>query len=187
DHSGGLPAFLDQGIEILTTREIWQAACIKLAATLGEEAIERRFSFREVRVDRPLPLDGALIHFHYASHSVPTIGVTVEVDGEKLTLTGDTAGHQTLKEMLEAGVISPERFDFLTGLSRQNKVLVDCGEALIHGYPQDFLHVPDTRNVILAHRKDLPPEYEGIFTLARSLQLFPLKETFEEEKVKEVR
>lgn len=189
DHSGGLPAFLDQGVELLTTREIGRAARLKLAATLGEteESLERRISFREVQVERPLPLDGATLQFHYASHSVPTIGITVEVEGEKLTLTGDTAGHRTLREMLEEGVIPPERFDLLTGLSRKHKVLVDCGEALIHGYPQDFLHVPDTRNVILAHRKDLPPEYEGIFTLARSLQLFPLKDAFEVGEIEEVR
>lgn len=179
DHSGGLPAFLGHTptIKLWTTKEIYQAARTKLASILGleESEVESCLDFHPVVVGQPLFLEDAKMSFHYASHSIPTIGVTIEVDGERLTLTGDTAGHRTLTEMLEAGIISQERFDRLMGLSRENKVLVDCGEAIIHGYPQDYLHVPDTRNIVLAHRKDLPPEYEGIFTLAHSLLVFPLK------------
>lgn len=179
DHSGGLPAFLGHtpAIKLWTTKEIYQAARTKLASVLGieESEIETCLDFHPVVVGEPLFLEDAKMSFHYASHSIPTIGVTIEVEGERLTLTGDTAGHRTLTEMLEAGIISQERFDRLMALSRENKVLVDCGEAIIHGYPQDYLHVPDTRNIVLVHRKDLPPEYEGIFTLARSLLVFPLK------------
>ncbi|HEY9764897.1 MAG TPA: MBL fold metallo-hydrolase [Chroococcales cyanobacterium] len=179
DHAGGLPAFLQQNkkIELISTLEILSSARIKLAAVLGVEKgeIEERLREREVVVGQPMKLGGATLHFHYACHSIPTIGITIASEEEQITMTGDTAGRRTLEEMRKEKVITPERFESLTGLSRANKVLVDCGEALIHGYPQDYLQVPDTRNIILAHREDLPPEYEGIFTLAHSMQLFPLK------------
>ncbi|HBN08227.1 MAG TPA: hypothetical protein DD435_06160 [Cyanobacteria bacterium UBA8530] len=179
DHAGGLPAFLQQNekIELISTLEILASAKIKLAAVLGveEEEIEQRLLEREVVVGQPLKLGGATLLFHYACHSIPTIGITIACEEEQITMTGDTAGRRTLEEMRREEVITPERFESLTGLSKANKVLVDCGEALIHGYPQDYLQVSDTRNIILAHREDLPPEYEGIFTLAHSMQLFPLK------------
>lgn len=178
DHTGDLAAFAASGhqTDLYTTREVWEALKIKLAAILDmdETAIARVFRFREIVPGQPLFLGGGRLDFHDACHSVPCVGVTLRVEDDELVITSDTSGHRQLMDMLEKGIISQERYEALESLLDGQTVVVDCGEAIIHGYIQDFMHRDDTSNLVLAHRHTLPPEYEHTFTLARPLQLFEL-------------
>lgn len=178
DHTGDLIAFAqaNRRVDVWTTPEVWACLTIKLAAILDvpEAAIASMFRYREVLPGTPVFLGGARLDFHDACHSVPCVGMTIRVGDQEVVITSDTSGHRQLMDMLGKGVIDAERYDLLEGLLEGEQVIVDCGEAIIHGYIQDFLHRPDNSNLILAHRHTLPPEYEGIFSLARPLQLFEL-------------
>lgn len=178
DHTGDLIAFAlaNRRIDLWTTPEVWASLQIKLAAILDREEgeISAMFRFREVLPGRPLFLGGARIDVHDACHSVPCVGMTLRVGDQEVVITSDTSGHRQLQDMCGKSVISAERYEALESLLDGQTVIVDCGEAIIHGYIQDFLHRPDNSNLILAHRHTLPPEYEGIFSLARPLQLFML-------------
>ncbi|HEY9900628.1 MAG TPA: cyclic nucleotide-binding domain-containing protein [Pantanalinema sp.] len=178
DHTGDLMAFAraNEPIDLFTTREVWACLSIKLAAILDidEGAVTSFFRFREVVPGTPLFLDGARLDFHDACHSVPCVGVTVAVAGEELVITSDTAGRRQLIDMRQKGVIDEARFASLEALLRGRKVIVDAGEATIHGYIEDFLHLEDHDNLVLAHRHTLPSQYEERFELAQPLQLFEL-------------
>jgi len=178
DHTGDLAAFATSGhrTDLYTSREVWEALKIKLACILdtNEAAIEASFRFREVRPETPLTLGGGTLQFHDACHAVPCVGMTLRVEDDELVITSDTSGHRQLLDMLDKGVLTEERFQALEGLLDGQTVVVDCGEAVIHGYIQDFMHRDDTSNLVLAHRHTLPPEFESAFTLARPLQLFEL-------------
>lgn len=176
DHTGDLLAFAmgNTRPELLTTREVWECLKIKLSCILDcdESTIEGYFRFREVGPEVPVHIGGARLDFHDACHSVPCVGVTVTVGSEEVVITSDTSGHRQLLDMRAKGVIGEERFDMLEGLLSGQKVIVDCGEAVIHGYLQDFLHLEDHSNLILAHRHTLPAEYQGVFDLAYPMQAF---------------
>ncbi|MBO9542411.1 cyclic nucleotide-binding domain-containing protein [bacterium] len=178
DHTGDLMTFAREGepIDLYTTREVWACLSIKLAAILNidEKAVEGYFRFREIVPGTPLLLDGARLDFHDACHSVPCVGVTITVGDEELVITSDTAGHRQLIDMRDKGIIDQARFDSLEALLKGQKVIVDAGEATIHGYIEDFLHLEDHDNLVLAHRHTLPPQYEERFALAQPLQLFEL-------------
>lgn len=178
DHTGDLMAFAraNEPLDLYTTREVWACLSIKLAAILDtdEATVEGFFRFREIVPGTPLHLDGARLDFHDACHSVPCVGVTVTVAGEELVITSDTAGHRQLLDMREKGVVDQARFDALEALLSGQKVIVDAGEAVIHGYIEDFLHLEERDNLVLAHRHTLPPQYEELFALAQPLQLFEL-------------
>ncbi|HEY9856307.1 MAG TPA: cyclic nucleotide-binding domain-containing protein [Stenomitos sp.] len=176
DHTGDLLTFALSNTkpELLTTREVWESLKIKLSCILDcdESVIEGYFRFREVLPEEPVYLGGARLDFHDACHSVPCVGVTVTVGDEELVITSDTSGHRQLLDMLGKGVICQERFDSLEALLGGQKVIVDCGEAIIHGFIQDFLHLEDHSNLVLAHRHTLPEEYREVFDLAQPLQVF---------------
>lgn len=178
DHTGDMMAFArpEEPIDLFTTREVWACLMIKLAAILDadEATVSGFFRFREIVPDTPLHLNGARLDFHDACHSVPCVGVTITVAGEELVITSDTAGHRQLIDMRDKGVIDQARFDSLEALLNGQKVIVDAGEATIHGYIEDFLHLEERDNLVLAHRHTLPPQYEDLFALAQPLQLFEL-------------
>lgn len=176
DHTGDLLAFAlgNTRPELLTTREVWECLKIKLSCILDceESVVESYFRFREVGPEAPVFVGGARLDFHDACHSVPCVGVTVTVGTEEIVITSDTSGHRQLQDMLAKGVIDQERYEALEGLLTGQKVIVDCGEAIIHGYIQDFTHLADHSNLVLAHRHTLPEEYREVFDLAQPLQVF---------------
>jgi len=178
DHSGDLLIFAQASrkIEILTTKEIWELIKIKLASIMDqqESQISKYFSFREVNVGTTLYLAGATLDFHYACHSVPTIGFTINANSDSITITSDTASKKMLDDMLKEGVITQERYSQLDALVTKGKVIVDCGENLIHGYLDELLRLENTEQILCTHRHDLPTEYKGVLTLAEPFQLFKL-------------
>ncbi len=176
DHTGDLVAFAMSNTrpELLTTREVWECLKIKLSCILDcdEATVEGYFRFREVLPDQPVYIGGGRLDFHDACHSVPCVGVTVTVGDQEVVITSDTSGHRQLVDMLAKGIISEERYAKLERLLEGQKVIVDCGESIIHGYIQDFLHLEDHSNLVLAHRHTLPEEYREAFELAHPLQAF---------------
>lgn len=178
DHSGDLLTFAQASrkIEIITTREIWESIRIKLACIMDqhESQIAKYFSFREVKVDTRLYLAGATLDFHYACHSVPTIGFTIKSNSDSITITSDTASKKMLDEMLKNEIITQERYSTLDALVTKGKVIVDCGESLIHGYLDELLRLENTEQILCTHRHDLPTEYKGVLTLAEPFQIFKL-------------
>lgn len=178
DHTGDLVTFaLNKGrTDLYASREVWEALKLKLAAILDteESTIDTYFRFREIHPGRSLTLGGARLDFHDACHAVPCVGMTMTVGDEQIVITSDTSGHRQLLDMRSKDVISPERLEALESLLHGQHVIVDCGEAIIHGYVEDFLHLSDHSNLVLAHRHTLPEQYRGDFVLAQPLQLFEL-------------
>lgn len=178
DHTGDLVTFaLNKGrTDLFASKEVWEALKLKLAAILDteESTIEAYFRFREIVPGQALMLGGARLDFHDACHAVPCVGMTLTVGEDQLVITSDTSGHRQLLDMRSKGIISEERFEALEALLQGQNVIVDCGEAIIHGYIEDFLHLADHSNLVLAHRHSLPEQYRDAFTLASPLQLFEL-------------
>ncbi len=176
DHTGDLLAFATakRRLTLYTSREVKAGLVIKLAALLDVSIAEaeRRFDFQEIVPGTPLNLGGARIDFHDACHAVPCVGMTVTLGGDSVVITSDTAGHRQLLDMHGKGLISDARLASLEALLEGQQVIVDAGEAIIHGYIEDFLHLTDPSNLVLAHRHTLPEQYQTSFKLAHPLQTF---------------
>jgi len=163
DHSGGLAALTQtpNRLKLWTTPEIWRSLQIKLAAVLDRPVadVARDFEFHALPVGEPFSLFGARVEIHYSCHSVPTIGLQFECDGEALTLTGDIAGRDYLDRMMQDGALARERYDVLMErvYGAPGYLVADAGEALIHGYPKDFTG-PNRSRVFLVHRSVTPVE-----------------------------
>lgn len=163
DHSGGLPALTltPSRLKLWTTPEIWRSVQIKLAAVLDRPVadVARDFDFQPIRVGEPFWLFGVRVQTHYSCHSVPTIGLRFECGDETLTLTSDIAGRDYIAKMVQDGALAPDRHEMLTERAYQapGYVVADAGEALIHGYPKDFVG-PRRSRVFLVHRSVTPVE-----------------------------
>ena len=180
DHSGDLLTFCQAArkIELITAIEVWESIKIKFGAIMDidDSQIAKYFTFREVHVGTPFYLAGATLDFHYACHSVPTVGLTIRSNSDSITITSDTASKKLLDDMLQKEVISRERYDSLEALVRTGRVIIDCGESIIHGYLDELLLLENTNKILCTHRHDLPQEYKGILTLAEPFHLFELGE-----------
>ncbi|MEB3188485.1 MAG: cyclic nucleotide-binding domain-containing protein [bacterium] len=176
DHTGDILAFAGakRRLTLYTTREVRAGLVHKLAALLDVPVAEaeRRFDFQEIVPGVPMHLGGARLDFHDACHAVPCVGMSVTLGGDTVVITSDTAGHRQLLDMHQRGLISDARLAMLEALLQGQQVIVDAGEAIIHGYIEDFLHLADPSNLVLAHRHTLPEQYREAFRLAHPLQTF---------------
>ena len=176
DHTGGLGfyAFSTRRMKIWTTPEIWRSLRIKLGAALDLPAaeIDLRYEFVELPVDRRMALYGATVEAVYSCHAVPTIGLHVRNGNANLTITGDVAGLDYLRKMLDAGAIDPDRHDRIVQRVYRNPgyVVADAGEALIHGYPDDYRDV-GRRHLFLSHRSSAPVAGDHVAVMHPSAEL----------------
>ncbi len=162
DHTGGLPAFAlaARRAKLWTTPEIWESIKIKLAAVMDRtiEDVAGDFDFEPLPTGDDLDFFGASLNAFYTCHSVPAIGMTIKRGASTITLSGDCAGADYMDRMVREGALTEDRKKMLLErvVNAKGYLVADAGEALIHGYPKDFLQRGRSR-LFLSHRSMTPP------------------------------
>lgn len=137
DHDAGTLQSMLRGnkVKVYTTRTIWDSFKRKYSSLLGvgEGFFERICEFRPVKVGKEINIENAVFNFHYALHSIPTIGFTVEFEGKTLFYSSDTFVSERTKFLLDEGIISPERYDLVMNeFKKCDYVLHEAGAGIIH-------------------------------------------------------
>lgn len=174
DHCSMFPLLLSaHRIKLVTTREIYEMAMIKLARGLGREPerIADSFELVELIPSQTLRHYGLEIEPHVTVHSIPTIGVTVSSNHlgrtHRICIVGDNQGFEEIRIMREAGVLRESTEARLHDLYRQpyDLLVADGGMGAIHGDPADAI---DSRaeQVVFVHVDKLPARFTATFSLA---------------------
>lgn len=137
DHDAGTLQSMLRGSKerIYTTRTIWDSFRRKYSSLLGVEPefFDNICDFRPIRVGKEINIENAIFKFHYALHSIPTIGFTVEFEGKTLFYSSDTFVSDRTKLLLDEGIISKERYEFIVGeFKKYDYILHEAGNGLIH-------------------------------------------------------
>lgn len=169
DHANDLIEFAfndSRCVEIISTKEIIYMLKAKLVALMNVsiKRLEKLFRWREISVRQGIPvvISGHKFQFHYGVHSIPSFGGTItKQDKHLITFSGDTGFDKVLDGAQEAGAISVERRKTIQDLIKTSILtVVDAGEAMIHGYPDDFME-RNHAELHLSHRGSLPEELMG--------------------------
>ncbi len=115
DHDAGtFQKILEEGkVTIYTTRTILASFLKKYTAltNVSSEYLMSLFNFKPVVIGKPLFIRGARIDFHYALHSIPSIGFSVSFQGKSITYSSDHNNNPALhKELYDKGIISEKRY-----------------------------------------------------------------------------
>jgi len=148
-------------VEIMATREIIYSLQIKLAAlmNIAVDRLKHLFTWTEIKVSKPVSINGFRFDFHYGFHPIPSLGAKISHNGSRYcTITGDTGFAKVLEPALEAKAIAESRADYILRLLEEKGVetiFADIGEQMIHGFPTDLerLELP---HIQIYHRPDLP-------------------------------
>jgi len=168
DHDSGVFAkLLEEGrTRLYTTPTILASFLKKYSALSGiaEDALRRTFSFCPVKIGLPIPINGAELIFHYTLHSIPTIGFEAFYGGKSLAFSSDTLYEpETIRQMCERGVITPERRDSLIDFPWHHSLIFhEAGVPPLHTpiAPLAALPAEVKERLYLVHiaRKDVPPD-----------------------------
>ncbi|MFN4244569.1 MAG: cyclic nucleotide-binding domain-containing protein [Brevinematia bacterium] len=137
DHDAGTLQSMMRGnkVKIYTTKTIWESFKRKYSSLLGvkEDFFDNICDFRAVKVGENVNIENGIFKFHYALHSIPTIGFTVEFEGKTLFYSSDTFVSSRTKLLLDEGIISKERYDFvMNGFKKYDYILHEAGGGIIH-------------------------------------------------------
>ncbi len=179
DHANDLIKFALNArarIELIGTAEVLYSLKAKIVASMGETEgrVEKLFHWRIVEGRKSFNLYGYDFTFHYGMHSVPSVGLNVGKDEELLlTISGDTVTQTKAEEALKAGAISSARYAELMAIlnSDARVVLVDVGEAVIHGFARDLQQL-DRRRVIGYHCSKLSADAPQNLKLAKPGEIY---------------
>ena len=178
DHCGDLPALAlnpYRKITIITTQEIKYSVITRLAAILDvdEGRAERMFHWDVVKPGKAYWFRDCRFDLHYGAHPIPSIGARIFRGKELLAvISGDTGNKTVLAKMVESGAMTTARMGYLLGAlvtDNGQPVIVDVGEAGIHGFPVDII---DLEAVKLSHRGTLPDHLKHAATLVKPGETF---------------
>lgn len=147
DHdSGAFHKILEaQPVELLSTETILRSFLRKYSAITGVplSGVNKLVRFRPVRIGHRIRIYGADFHFFYSFHSIPSIGFSVERNGQSFYFSGDTFyDPETLKKFyLEKKLFNKHRYEELArkDFSKFDVVFHEAGIPPIHT-PQNILH-----------------------------------------------
>ena len=137
----------EHAVTLITTREVYECAVAKVAATLGEpiDMVKPLLRFVEIIPGNRYAMFGAAWEFFYTAHSIPAFGFRVTVlddQGEPHTIlhSGDTCSFAALADLEKRGVVSAEHAARMRGLVRGDErlAILDAGGPPIHGTPGDW-------------------------------------------------
>ncbi|MBA3531732.1 MAG: cyclic nucleotide-binding domain-containing protein [Ardenticatenales bacterium] len=170
DHLAGLPELLlmgSQRVRLLTADVIHTSLLHVLSAMLDlpEEDVGALFDYYPLNPGEPVVINGRHFESIYAVHSIPTIAVRAE----SLCYSGDMRYDEVwFDELVEQGVLSPERRDALVNFADGAQVLVqDAGGGPVHTTitPETLKSLTaKSQRVILAHTSnpELLTEHPGL-------------------------
>ncbi|MGC8964652.1 MAG: cyclic nucleotide-binding domain-containing protein [Brevinematia bacterium] len=137
DHDAGTLQSMLRGnkVKVYTTRTIWESFKRKYRGLMGvsDDFFNTICTPKLVKVGKEINFENAIFKFHYALHSIPTIGFFVEFEGKTLFYSSDTFVSDRTKILLEEGIISKERYDFvMEGFKKYDYVIHEAGGGIIH-------------------------------------------------------
>lgn len=137
DHDAGTLQSMLRGSKerVYTTRTIWESFKRKYSSLLGvkPEFFDNICEFKPVKIGKEINIENAIFKFHYALHSIPTIGFTVEFEGKTLFYSSDTFVSDRTRLLLDEGIISRERYDFtMNEFKKYDYILHEAGNGIIH-------------------------------------------------------
>ncbi|MCX8096470.1 MAG: cyclic nucleotide-binding domain-containing protein, partial [Spirochaetes bacterium] len=137
DHDAGTLQSMLRGSKerVYTTRTVWESFKRKYSSLLGvkPEFFDNICEFRPIRIGKEINIENAIFKFHYALHSIPTVGFTVEFEGKTLFYSSDTFVSDRTKLLLDEGIISKERYDFtMNEFKKYDYILHEAGNGIIH-------------------------------------------------------
>lgn len=162
-------------IQVLTHPLIYRMALRKLALTMdrSESSLEGYFTLVPLEIGQTLDYIGLRITPFWSSHSIPTIGVTMETQhagaNHTFVYTGDTQALHDIRRMQQEGVVTEARYNGIAEIYRRpaQLLIADGGEGAIHGDPSDALWSPAERIVFL-HLDRLSEKFNAQFSVASS-------------------
>jgi len=132
-------------VRVLTSPPIMASLTTRLAAILGIDRSEIRRLIEWIPLhpglERPagaLEWYGCTIRTWYSVHTIPTLGVELELEGRKIRLPGDTIWGSQLLPFQERRVLTPERAEFVQSTYQgADLVVADAGGGMIHPIPEE--------------------------------------------------
>lgn len=179
DHLAGLPELILMGshrVRLVTSDLIYRSLLRLLSAMLDlpEHDVRPLFDFFPLNPGTPLELDGRRFEAIYAIHSIPTLAVRVN----GVCYSGDMRyDEEWFGELVERGVLSPQRRDELMRFAEGASVLVqDVGGGAVHSTLTPRLLqalTSKSQRLVLAHTSkhllpDASPEMAGRIEFAGS-------------------
>lgn len=171
DHdSGTFQKILDEGrVNLFTTPTILGSFLRKYSALsgIGQDVLRRTFVFKAVRVAEPSRIHGGEVWFHYALHSIPTIGFSAFYGGRSLSFSSDTLYDPArINQLAEDGVIGAARRDHLLAFPwHHDIVLHEAGIPPLHTPPAVLAALPESskKNLWLVHTtEEALPKNSGL-------------------------
>jgi ribonuclease BN (tRNA processing enzyme)/CRP-like cAMP-binding protein len=184
DHSAGLTELLQEGqiIDLFSTPEIAQSAFQKLALLSqdSEEQIAKHFRFHALTPGQPLSYYGMTLQADYSIHSVPCIGLKLDLKSQghpdfTLLYPSDTLKRERVQELYEKKVIDDSRYqNYIHTLEQPVDLLIyDSGAGILHADSKD-LEQCHSKSYLSVHTNKLSASDELRYTLGRGGEIFPL-------------
>lgn len=174
DHCNIFPLVeFNSRIKFIGTKEIYWMAMKKLSLQTLHPVDEfyHTFDFIEVEPYAENDFYGIGIRPHYTVHSIPTIGATFSIKdrGKKHSIVygGDNKALPEIKKMVDEGIVSKEKFDFIMKIYREHNdiLLADGGMGILHGDPEDSIDSASDK-VVFLHLEKLPEKFNATFSMA---------------------
>jgi CRP-like cAMP-binding protein len=187
DHCNLTPIIVSTArkIPIITTRDIYESAIVKVTSILGNltsEQFRQQFPLMEVEAgydeDRPsIELYGARIYAHRTIHSIPCIGFTIHLKGETLFVSGDTLSPKKIEAFRNEGAVSEKRADYLISKLNEDysRALIDGGGGVIHGDPDEF-KAKRGLHIVHINPKSIEDSMHNLLDAGQILEIIPTRQ-----------
>ena len=199
DHMGAFVELITTGRKpkFMTAEPIYRATLDKLASFFGQttEEVAELLDYYPAKMGEPFESLGATFELFYTVHSIPTVGLKVEVRDEfgethGVVISGDTLHHEGLQKLHEEELLPTEhmkRMKHLVPTTRQQRYVYFCdvGESIIHGHPKDwadhdnrvvYYHCPDNEYTRSFSRElAIPGKTLNILSPRRLHPMIPLR------------
>lgn len=166
DHMGAFVELITSGRKpkFITGEPVYRATLDKLSSFFGKppEEVAELLDYHPVNVGEPFDSLGATFELFYTVHSIPTVGLKVEVRDEfgethGVVISGDTLHHEGLDKLHQEGLLPQQHLERMRHLvpntrHQRHVYFCDVGESIIHGHPKDwadhdnrvvYYHCPD--------------------------------------------
>lgn len=146
DHANALGQLINRRpVTLLTSGPVMASLTSRLSAILDCPEREVRKLFRWIPLHpgledygEPLHWFGAEIRTWYSVHTIPTLGVDISMNGKCIRLPGDTLWGTQLDPLLEQGILTQARYDFIQQTyCGADIVVADAGGGPIHPDPRE--------------------------------------------------
>ncbi|RME92928.1 MAG: cAMP/cGMP-dependent 3',5'-cyclic-AMP/GMP phosphodiesterase [Candidatus Hydrogenedentota bacterium] len=168
DHDAGtFQKILEESqIQIYTTEPVMDSCIRKYMALTGlpRQQLYSLFEFQPVTVGKPMFIEGAEFIFHYALHSIPSLGFRMHYLNQSFFYTSDHLNHpESIDKMYKEGVFPEGRYRFLKNFPWHYKnIYHEAGIPPLHTPVSYLASLPEDvqKRITVYHiaKKDFPKD-----------------------------